>query len=87
MNTFRPAAEQQALEKLREEELQEARAAVREAASGIALFRTGLLSISDQHLGDRETHLLEAIFLKVENFRSGHAPHDDLATALFRCSE
>jgi len=46
-----------------------------------------LVVICDEHLADSPTHLLQAIFLAVERFSRGHGPHDDMAAALFYCSE
>jgi sigma-B regulation protein RsbU (phosphoserine phosphatase) len=46
-----------------------------------------LVAICDQHLSDSPTHLLQAIFLAVESFSQGRGPHDDMAAALFYCSE
>ncbi|MGB2669885.1 MAG: SpoIIE family protein phosphatase, partial [Candidatus Acidiferrum sp.] len=46
-----------------------------------------LAAICDEHLADSPTHLLQAIFSAVENFSRGREPHDDMAAALFYCSE
>jgi hypothetical protein len=46
-----------------------------------------LVAICDEHLPDSSTHLLQAIFLAVESFSRGRGPHDDMAAALFYCSE
>jgi sigma-B regulation protein RsbU (phosphoserine phosphatase) len=46
-----------------------------------------LVAICGEHLADSPTHLLQAIFLAVESFSRGRGPHDDMAAALFYCSE
>jgi sigma-B regulation protein RsbU (phosphoserine phosphatase) len=46
-----------------------------------------LVAICEEHLDDSPTHLLQAIFLAAETFSQGRAPHDDMAAALFYCSE
>jgi sigma-B regulation protein RsbU (phosphoserine phosphatase) len=46
-----------------------------------------LLAVCEEHLADSPTHLLEAIFLAAGTFSRGRAPHDDMAAALFYCSE
>ena len=46
-----------------------------------------LLATCDEHLADSPTHLLRAIFSAVESFSRGRGPHDDMAAALFSCSE
>ncbi len=42
-----------------------------------------LVAICDEHLGDSQTRLLQAIFSEVESFSRGRDPHDDMAAALF----
>lgn len=46
-----------------------------------------LLAICDEHLADSPTPLLQAIFIAVESFSRGREQHDDMAAALFYCSE
>lgn len=46
-----------------------------------------LVAICDEHLADSPTHLLRAIFMAVESFSRGREPHDDMAAALFNCSD
>lgn len=46
-----------------------------------------LLAICEQHLADSPTHLLHAIFEAVESFSRGREQYDDMAAALFYCSE
>jgi phosphoserine phosphatase RsbU/P len=46
-----------------------------------------LVVICKEHLTDSPTRLLEAIFLAVETFSRGCVPHDDMAAALFYCSQ
>ena len=44
-----------------------------------------LVAICDEHLGDSQIRLLQAIFSEVESFSRGRDPHDDMAAALFYC--
>jgi sigma-B regulation protein RsbU (phosphoserine phosphatase) len=46
-----------------------------------------LVELCDQHLADSPTNLLQAIFRAVDSFSRGRGPHDDMAAALFYCSE
>jgi len=46
-----------------------------------------LLAICEQHFADSPTHLLHAIFKAVESSSRGREQHDDMAAALFYCSE
>lgn len=51
-------------------------------------FRTDrLVAVCEEHLADSPTRLLQAIFLAAETFSRGRTPHDDVAAALFYCSE
>jgi hypothetical protein len=45
------------------------------------------VAVCEQHLANSPTHLLQAIFRAAESFSRGRAPHDDMAAALFHCSE
>jgi sigma-B regulation protein RsbU (phosphoserine phosphatase) len=46
-----------------------------------------LLAICDDHRADSPTHLLQALFSAVESFSRGRGSQDDMAAALFCCSE
>jgi hypothetical protein len=74
MHTIAMAVDLGVIEKLREEELEEARS-----------IQSGMLPVCETHPHSAPPMLLGYVFSEVERFTRGRTQHDDMAAAVFRC--